>query len=128
MHWRDQKERMRRTVNATFRLPAMLYREGAVPSVVWVRLHDVKETYHGDLQGTSAHMALAQDQNPLVVSLIEHYSPLRGDVLCFRPGEAYRVDNVHLPDFISVTSEVLPIIDAADLMNFTPPPADAVPP
>lgn len=128
MHWRDLKETMRRRVHGTFRLPARLYREGAPERIVWVRLHDLKETYHGDLQGTSAHMAISQDQNPMVVSLIEEYQPLGGDVLCFRPGESYRVDNVHLPDFITVTAEVTPVIDAAEAASYFPPPADAAPP
>lgn len=96
--------------------------------VVWVRLHDLKETYHGDLQGTSAHMAVAQDQNPMIVSLTEHYLPLRGDVLCFRAGEVYRVDNVHLPDFITTTAEVLPMIEESEITTYYPPPDDVTPP
>lgn len=128
MHWRQIKEKMRRVVHDVFRVPATRYREGVAPCVVWVRLHDVKETYHGDLQGTSAHMAVVQDQNPMVVSITSHYAPKRGDVLCFREGECYRVDNTHLSDLITTTAEVLPIIEAEELRAYRPPPPSATPP
>ena len=97
---------MRRSVHAVMAIPVNLYRGDAEPLVVSVRLHDMKSTFHGDLMGTTANYAVMNDQNPSIVCLKEEYDPENGDVLCFRAGEAYRVDNVDSPDFITVKAEV----------------------
>lgn len=120
MHWRDRKEKMRRKVNDTTRIPANMYRGDSAPVLVQVRLHNVRESFHGDLMGTSANYSVVQDQNPVIVSLTEDYAPENGDVLCFRVGEAYVVDNVQVPDFITTTAEVT-VMDKSQTPAYAPP-------
>lgn len=120
MNWRDQKRAMRETVHAAFGVPANMYRGSAPPVVVYVRLHNLKDTFHGDLMGTTANYAVMQDQNPTVVCKTADYDPENLDVLCFATGEAYRVDNVQTPDFITTTAEVLRL-EAADAAAYDPP-------
>ena len=121
-NWRDIKRGMRELVHARMGVPANLYRGSAPPVVVYVRLQNLKETFHGDLMGTSANYAVMQDQNPTIICKTADYDPENMDYLCFQPGEVYRVDNVQVPDFITTTAECVRL-DAAEAVAYNPPPA-----
>ena len=118
--WRVIKEAMRQRVHGTFRGAANLYRGSAPPVVVYARLQNVAETFHGDLMGTTANYAVTQEQNPIIIYLNAEWQAQRGDVLCFRAGEAFTVDNVQRPVNITTTAEVLPV-PAKDISKYSPP-------
>jgi hypothetical protein len=120
MGWRGVKDTMRRHVHRTMRLRAYLYRGDDAPAIVWVRLHRLKDTAHGDLVGTSFNYAVRQDQNPVIVSVTSEYDPQNLDVLSFESGEAFRVDNVMLPEGITTSAEVL-ALSLEEAADFPPP-------
>lgn len=75
----------------------------------------------GDLAGTSLGYAEIADVTPKLIFWLEDgHVPQRGGVYSISATEAYRVDHVETPDFVTVAA-VVSRLAAKDAADFTPP-------
>lgn len=100
---------------------AQLHEEMSVPAVyfeapydpltsvvkpITVRVHD-KFLALGDLKGTNFNYAEIQSISPKIVFWLSEVDPERDYIVSVEPGLAYRVDNPHEHDDLTVTADVV---------------------
>jgi hypothetical protein len=111
------REKARRTLHNAMKRPASYYQDPTIdsaPILVNVRPHG-KRNQTGDLAGTNLSYAQNQDRVFTVLFFREEVAiPKRGALIVLSATEGYFVDNVELPDGLTVTASVT-VADAADL-------------
>lgn len=117
------REKARRTLHNAMKRPASYYANPNGPSaplLVHVRPHG-KRSLTGDLAGTNLSYAENRDRVFTVLFFREEVAiPKRGALIVLSETEGYFVDNVELPDGLTVTASVT-VADADDLFGRTLP-------
>ena len=107
--FRDIKRSARRDLHQRMQVPALYIVPGSAdePLPVTVRLHyDFRAL--GTVKGTSFSFAELQDVVPRILFMRDELAaPARDAIVSIETGEAYRIDNVHPADDITVTAEVV---------------------
>lgn len=104
MNWREQKRSARDIVHEHMAVPCEYYAiKGATAVPIRARL-----LLKFDALGDDRSMGWAEIQamKPKLVFKASEVEPVRGAVIYFQPGEAYRVDNLLPPDDQYITAEV----------------------
>lgn len=111
------REKARRTLHQAMKRPASYYQDpnvASAPILVHVRPHG-KRNMTGDLAGTNLSYAENRDRSFSVIFFREEVDiPKRGALIVLSATEGYFVDNVELPDGLTVTANVT-VADADDL-------------
>lgn len=111
------REKSRRALHQAMKRPASYYQDPTVdsaPILVHVRPHG-KRNLTGDLAGTNLSYAENRDRVFTVLFFREEVAvPKRGALIVLSATEGYFVDNVELPDGLTVTANVT-VADAEDL-------------
>lgn len=121
------REKARRALHKAMQRPASYYQSpnlGGAPTLVRVRVHS-KPNMTGDLAGTNLSYAENRDRAFSIVFMRDEVEiPKRGALVVLSETEGYFIDNVDLPDGITVTATVT-VADATDLAGRVMP-TDAV--
>lgn len=114
---RTIRNRARRQLHDRMKLPAYYYETKAKgPAEISVRRHS-KPKDIGDIQGTGFRYATTNERETSILFLREECTPIRNSLVCLSAEEMYRVDNVHPPDGITITAEVV-ALTAVERLDF----------
>lgn len=117
------REKARRALHNAMKRPASYYvdpKEPVAPVLVHVRPHG-KKNLTGDLAGTNLSYAENRDRVFSVIFFREEVAaPVRGALILLSATEGYFVDNVELPDGLTVTANVT-VADVDDLAGLVLP-------
>lgn len=117
------REKARRALHKAMKRPASYYADPTLPDapvLVYVRPHG-KKNLTGDLAGTNLSYAENRDRVFTVLFFRDEVpNPPRGALIVLSATEGYFVDNVELPDGLTVTANVT-VADADDLAGRTLP-------
>lgn len=103
--FRALRERSRLALHRALEVPALYIQGANPPLLIHVRVH-TEWGATGDVKGTSFAYAERQDISPEIVFLVSEIVPKNGAIISVAEGEAYRVDNVSMPENITVKAEV----------------------